>query len=199
MGKKNSARSNFNFSKQSKKESGYDKGIRNGYEEYSVAGFYEKFGHEYKNPHESTINQIIQIAVARWQLDLSKVLDLACGSGEVTLALQNLGGNDIDGIDPYTYNAYLKRTGKSAETFTFEEIESGILSHRYYSLIVCSFALHLVSESRLPLLAYQLSTIANSMVIITPHKRPQLKSEWGWLYQDEIVRERVRAWLFYSN
>lgn len=199
MGKKNSDRAKFNLPNQSHKEIGYSKAIRNGYEEHSVAGFYEKFGDEYKNPHESIINRILQIAVEQWHLNLSKVLDLACGSGEVTLALHHLGAIDIDGIDPYTYNAYLKRTGKMAEAFTFEDIESGIISSRYYSLIVCSFALHLVSQSRLPLLAYQLSTIADSMVIITPNKRPQLKSEWGWLYQDEIILERVRGWLFYST
>lgn len=170
--------------------------IRNGYEKYSVEGFYDKFGDEYKNPHELIIQQIIEVAVKKWQLDLHKVLDLACGSGEVTLALKNLGASDIDGIDPYTYNAYLKRTGQSAERYTFEEIASGIVCNRHYSLIVCSFALHLVAESRLPFLVYQLSAIADSMVIITPHKRPQLKPEWGWICVDEIIVDRVRAWLF---
>lgn len=173
--------------------------IRKGYEEYSVKGFYEKFGDEYRNPHEAAIGQILQISVKNWQLDLHQVLDLACGSGEVTLILHDLGAENIDGIDPYTYNAYLKRTGKIAETYTFEEIADGILSDRYYSLIVCSFALHLVAESRLPTLAYQLSQIADSMVIITPHKRPELKAEWGWIWLDEILLERVRSRLFSSH
>ena len=173
--------------------------IRKGYEEYSVKGFYEKFGDEYRNPHEAAIAQILQISVKNWQLDLHRVLDLACGSGEVTLILKSLGAENIDGIDPYTYNAYLKRTGKNAETYTFEEIADGILNNRYYSLIVCSFALHLVTESRLPVLAYQLSQIADAMVIITPHKRPELKAEWGWIGLDEIMVERVRSRLFYSH
>ncbi|MFB2968951.1 hypothetical protein ACE1CD_08260 [Aerosakkonema sp. BLCC-F183] len=173
--------------------------IRKGYEEYSVKGFYEQFGDEYRNPHEVVIQQVLQIAVKKWQLNLHKVLDLACGSGEVTLALKSLGATDIDGIDPYTYNAYLQRTGQPAERYTFEEVASGILCHRHYTIIICSFALHLVAESRLPLLAYQLSLIANSMVIITPHKRPQLKPEWGWICLDEILVERVRSRLFSTS
>lgn len=170
--------------------------IRKGYEEYSVKGFYEQFGDEYRNPQEAALQEVLQLSVNKWQLDLQKVLDLACGSGEVTLTLQNLGCNNIDGIDPYTYNAYLKRTLQEAEPYTFEDIASGVLHDRHYSLIVCSFALHLLSESRLPVVAYQLSLISDSIVIITPHKRPHLKPEWGWNFVDEIMFNRVRSRLY---
>ncbi len=169
------------------------KAIRNEYEEHSVKGFYEKFGDEYRNPHESVIRKVLQLAVVKWQVDLSKVLDLACGSGEVTLALKSLGCSHIDGIDPYTGNAYFNRTGQIAETYTFEDIAAGIIGDRFYSLIVCSFAMHLVNSSRLPLLVYQLSLISDSMIIIMPHKRPELKPEWGWMFLDEIAVDRVRA------
>lgn len=172
------------------------KAIRKEYEAYSVQGFYEKFGDEYRNPHEAIIKQVIEASVQKWQLNCDRVLDLACGSGEVTLALQSLGVTNITGIDPYTYKAYYQRTGKQAEIYTFEDIATGVLTGRFYSLIVCSFALHLVAESRLPLLLYQLSLIGDTMIIITPHKRPQLKAEWGWIFLDEITIERVRSWLF---
>lgn len=170
-----------------------DRSIRKGYEEHSVQGFYEKFGDEYSNPHEKEIGQILQLAVDKWELDLHKVLDLACGSGEITIALQKLGCVNIDGIDPYTYNAYLKRTGKQAEAYTFEDIAAGQLCGRNYSLIICSFAMHLVAESRLPILLYQLSLITDSMAIFTPNKRPHLREEWGWICLDEIIYNRVRA------
>ncbi|MFB2934437.1 methyltransferase domain-containing protein [Aerosakkonemataceae cyanobacterium BLCC-F154] len=172
------------------------KAIRNEYEAYSVPGFYEKFGDEYRNPHEVIVKRVIEESVNRWQLNCQQVLDLACGSGEVTLALQSSGVTNITGIDPYTYNAYFQRTGKQAEVYTFEDIAAGVLTGRNYSLIVCSFALHLVAESRLPLLLYQLSLVGDTMLIITPHKRPQLKAEWGWILLDEIIIERVRCWLF---
>jgi len=171
--------------------------IRKGYEDYSVQGYYEKFGDRYRNPQESAIQQVLQLAVSQWPLDFQQVLDLACGSGEVTLALQSLGcTNNIEGIDPYTYDAYWKRTGKQAETYTFEDIADGILQERHYSLIVCSFALHLLTPSRLPSVVYQLSLVADSLLILTPNKRPYLKSEWGWLYLDEIMCNRVRARLY---
>jgi len=182
----------------SAKKSIENQSIRGGYERYGIHDFYERFGDEYRNPHEFAIQKILRLAVKKWNLNFRKVLDLACGSGEVTLTLRNLGCTDIDGIDPYTYKAYLRRTGKKAEPYTFEQIASGILTGRKYSLIICSFALHLLEVSRLPLLVYQLGLIADSMIIITPHKRPYLKKEWGWVCLDEIVIDGVRA-RFYKH
>jgi SAM-dependent methyltransferase len=172
------------------------KAIRNEYEREGVRGFYEKFGDEYKNPHEVVIQKLLKLAVDKWQLDFSNVLDLACGSGEVTVALKSLGYTNINGIDPYTHNAYFKRTGQVAETFTFEDIAAGILSDRFYSLIICSFAMHLLDSSRLPLLLYQLRQITQSLMIITPHKRPEIKPESGWQLIDQITSDRVRVRLY---
>ena len=73
--------------------------IRRQYEKHGVEGYYSQFGAEYRNPHEPVIREVLQEAVRRWQLDLDHVLDLACGSGEVTLALGELGSRKIDGVD----------------------------------------------------------------------------------------------------
>ena len=170
--------------------------IRGQYERYGVQGYYERSGDTYRNPHEAAIRVVLRQAVEHWRPDVSHVLDLACGSGEVTLALRELGCTAIDGIDPYTGDAYLERTDQIADSYTFENIAAGAISDRSYSLIVCSFALHLVEESRLPTLAYQLSLIAPALVIITPHKRPHLRNSWGWSLQDEFVVERVRTRLY---
>jgi SAM-dependent methyltransferase len=170
--------------------------IRSGYEQYGVRGFYERFGATYRNPHEYTVRQILRRVVHTWALDLRNVLDLACGSGEATLALQELGAQAIDGIDPYTAQAYFERTGKYAQPYTFEQIARGALLGRRYSLVVCSFALHLAQESWLPPLAQQLSLIAGTLVVITPHKRPSLRPSWGWVRQDELLIDRVRAHLY---
>jgi SAM-dependent methyltransferase len=170
--------------------------IRQQYEQHSVRGFYEKFGAEYRNPHESTIAALVNLAVDRWQLNCDRVLDLACGSGEVTLALRDLGHTNTTGIDPYTYTAYQQRTGLEAETYSFADIAAGMLSERHYSLIICSFALHLIPLSWLPLVVYQLKQIANSLVVITPNKSPFLRSQWGWTLVDEFESDRVRARLY---
>ncbi len=173
--------------------------IRKSYEKYGVQTFYQNFGNSYRNPHEATIFKVIKAVHSRYQPDFAKVLDLACGSGEVTLALKALGYTDVDGVEPYTFNAYFERTGKRAKLYHFEEIEQGILSDKFYTTIVCSFALHLAAPSRLPTLSYQLSRIASSLLVITPHKKPYLKEEWGWTLLNELLIERVRARLYHAN
>ena len=196
--------------------------IRKQYERYGAGPYYRQFGAQYRNPHELAVRRAVQVAVAAWGLNLTRVLDLACGSGEVTLALRDgtcptpahpapdsLGGGStggwasrasadrgattIEGLDPYTGAAYQARTGQPAEALTFEAIAGGALDGRRYSLVVCSYALHLVSPSRLPRLAYQLSRVAGALLVLTPHKRPHLRPEWGWALAGEMVVDRVRA------
>jgi len=164
-----------------------------------VQTFYQNFGESYRNPHEASIIKIIEAMLSVCRPDFSKVLDLACGSGEVTLALKALGYNHVEGIEPYTFKAYFERTGKHAEQYRFEEIENGVLSDRRYTTIICSFALHLVQPSRLPTLLYQLSQIAPSLLVITPHKKPEIKAQWGWTLSKELLIERVRGRLYQMN
>jgi 2-polyprenyl-3-methyl-5-hydroxy-6-metoxy-1,4-benzoquinol methylase len=167
--------------------------IRAAYEQHGVQGFYEQFGAAYRNPHEPAVRVAIRQAVERWRIPLDHVLDLACGSGEAALALRELGCVSIDGVDPYTYAAYEARTGRAAERLTFEQIAGGALAGRSYSVVVCSFALHLVEPSWLPALALQLSLVAGALLVITPHKRPHIRPEWGWSLAGELVADRVRA------
>jgi len=173
--------------------------IRHQYEQHGVAGYYAQFGAEYQNPHEAVIGEVLREAVRRWRLDLACVLDLACGSGEATLVLREVGAGRIDGVDPHTGEAYLARTGQAAEAISFEQIAAGALSGRSYSLIVCSFAMHLIDESWLPALLAQLGLISDSLFILTPHKRPVIKAAWGWKLEDEFASERVRARLYRLN
>lgn len=175
------------------------KSIRAEYERHGARQFYERSGGRYRNPHEPAIERVLHAAVAKWSPDLSRVLDLACGSGEVTLVLRSLGARTVEGIDPFTAEAYRERTKAEAERFSFEDITAGALAGRRYNLIVCSFALYLVEPSRLPTLMHQLSRVADSLLILTPHKRPVLKPEWGWRLVGEIVIERVRARYYRST
>jgi hypothetical protein len=175
-----------------------DDAIRKQYETHGAQGYYEQFGATYRNPHEPIIADVIAYAVANWPVETSHVLDLACGSGEVTLALRAQGVTQITGVDPYTGEAYRERTGQIALPHRFEEIASGVLTE-IYSLIVCSFAMHLVEESRLPTLCYTLAALAPDLLILTPHKRPQIKAAWGWQLREEIVIDRVRARWYHST
>jgi SAM-dependent methyltransferase len=171
--------------------------IRPQYEAHGVTGFYEQFGATYSNPHEPQIRALLSRLIFDWRLDLSNVLDLACGSGEVSSLLLSQGGT-VSGIDPFTFEAYRKRIGFEAEQFSFEDIANGALEGRNYSLIVCSFALHLVDASRLPTVAYQLSRISDALLILTPHKRPHLKPDWGWMLGPVVLEAKVRARLYHK-
>jgi hypothetical protein len=173
--------------------------IRGQYETRGVRGFYTESGADYRNPHEPQVRRCIARAVETWRPDLSHVLDLAAGSGEATLALRELGAARIDGIDPYTADAYFSRTGTPADRFTFEQIASGALTGRRYTLIVCSFALHLCEPSRLPGVAQHLSLVSDALLILTPHKRPVIRPEWGWELTGEQVIERVRSRMYRST
>jgi SAM-dependent methyltransferase len=170
--------------------------IRSRYEDTGVERFYRGEGSDYRNPHEEAIGSLLSQIVPAWKLDLSNVLDLAAGSGEATLALRRLGAKRIAGIDPYTSEAYRRRTGATAERLTFADVAAGALRARQYSLIVCSFALHLCEPSRLPRVAQELSLIAPTLLIITPHKRPVIRPAWGWTLEAESVVQRVRARLY---
>ena len=171
--------------------------IRPQYDELGVTGFYASSGATYRNPHEMIIRRLLHQVCLEWDCDLSDVLDLACGSGEVTLGLRELGAN-TSGIDPFTGAAYLERTGLTAEALSFDDICAGALEGRRYSLIVCSFALHLADISKLPVLAHQLARVSPALLILTPHKRPALKPAWGWALMQETMLERVRARLYKS-
>lgn len=170
--------------------------IRSEYASRGVRGFYSESGAGYRNPHEPQVRRCIKVAVEKWSPDLKHVLDLAAGSGEATLALRELGARQIDGIDPYTADAYAARTGAAAERFSFEDVAAGALAGRSYSLVVCSFALHLCEPSRLPVVAQQLSLVGDALLILTPHKRPLIQPNWGWHLRVEMVVERVRARMY---
>jgi hypothetical protein len=180
-------------------DSQHPRAIRHEYQARGIAGFYRERGSEYRNPHEPQVRESLGIAVREWKLNLTHVLDLAAGSGEVTLALRELGATRIDGIDPYTSQAYLERTGQIAGRETFEQIAQDALAGRRYSLIVCSFAMHLIEPSRLPKLAYALHQVGDSLLILTPHKRPEIRAASGWELTREMLVRRVRSRLYVAS
>lgn len=171
--------------------------VRQGYETLGPQAYYRQHGAAYRNPHETTIAELLRQVAVDWKLDLSRVLDLACGSGEVTLALRDLIPRDplgtIEASDPFTQAAYRERTGSEAFDWPFQAIADGALEGRRYSLVVCSFALHLCEPSWLPRVVQALARTTDDLLILTPHKRPELKPEWGFLLADERLHDRVRA------
>jgi hypothetical protein len=137
--------------------------------------------------------------LADWPIDPARVLDLAAGSGEATLAIRDAAPQAaIDAVDPYTHAAYFDRVGKACEAVSFEDVAAGVLAGRSYTLIVCSFALHLAEVSRLPAICTALAAISPALMILTPHKKPEIKPAWSWTLDRETVHDRVRARLYQS-
>ena len=170
--------------------------IRTQYQKVGVTPFYAQHGADYRNPHEAAIGALLRAMVAEHRLALSCALALACGSGEATLVLRELGAARVDGVDPYTGAAYRARTGSDAAALSFADVVAGALDGRAYSLVVCSFALHLLAPSLLPALLFRLQAIAPTLLVLTPHKRPHIQPAWGWRLTDERAAQRVRARLY---
>lgn len=187
----------YALEEESKKETA--SAIRHHYVELGVEGYYSSKGSEYINPHEERVREILKQGFKKWTPPTTRVLDLACGSGEVTLILRELGVKEIEGMDPYTCEAFEKRTKLKCKSISFEDITQGKLGSEKYSLVVCSYAMHLASEGLLPVLCMQLAMSAETLIIITPHKRPEISSEWGWDLVEEIKYDKTKARYYKSS
>jgi len=150
----------------------------------------------------------------------------------------------IMATDPYTVDAYVARTGLPCHPLSFRDIADGGLPPPFlnapgkdpivaepkdngdesdelmYEMVVCSFALHLIeTTSELWALLTALSEKARWLVILEPHKKPEVKDGWGWNLWNakewcaadhtrtfvqsegselEIIRERVRCRIYRS-
>lgn len=167
--------------------------VRNGYAQIGVENYYIKHANDYSNPHELVVHKLLGIAKERNYIE-GKVLDLCCGSGEVTRGLKQYN-HEVVGVDPYTIEAYYKRVGKRPVNLSFKDIIQGKLQEKFDS-IVCSFALHLCEESMLPTLLWKLGEISNTLIVITPHKKPNCDNISSWMLVDEIIVDRVRMRIY---
>lgn len=173
--------------------------VRSKYQKYGVSNFYQWYYDQYSNPHEPIIHKSILFVNDNWEADFTKVLDLACGKGEVTKILTKLGYKNVDAVDAYSCEYYEKETNKKCHTVSFNDIIDGQLDNEHYTIIICSFALHLLETSKLPTFLYKLAQISDQLLILSPHKRPEIKDEWGWTLQNEMTIDKVRTRLFDNN
>ena len=163
--------------------------IRNMYSELGVDEFYREYGNEYKNPHADIIKKLL------FDVDAGdSILDLCCGSGEVTRCFPE---KDVTGCDPYTHELYKKLTGREVLTYSFKDIALGALSEYRFDTVICSFALHLCEGSLLNQVLFQLAVISNKLIILTPHKRPVIRSYWR--LEREVIIDRVRLREYYPT
>ncbi|TNE55522.1 MAG: hypothetical protein EP344_13330 [Bacteroidetes bacterium] len=164
--------------------------IRPLYEELGVEGYYRDHAADYANPHFPEIRALLIRNLPR--IDTSGgVLDFAAGGGEVTQVLLEAGISKIEGCDPYTAALYRQNTGLDCRPVSFDQVIREGLSGTYSS-IICSFALHLCPVKALYPLCHNLFQAAPLLVILTPHKRPQLEKISGirLYWTDFVLTER---------
>ncbi|RDB17973.1 Uncharacterized protein C17A5.05c [Hypsizygus marmoreus] len=139
----------------------------------------------------------------------------------------------IIAADPFTCAAYRDRTSLPCAALSFKEISEGALPPipsdtevageeampgdgartPIIDIIICSFALHLIEDpSQLFSLLWELSSKARWLVILAPHKKPEIKDGWGWCKWDidawqscrmtdqirELVNDRVHCRVYRS-
>ncbi|KAG7088613.1 hypothetical protein E1B28_012587 [Marasmius oreades] len=138
--------------------------------------------------------------------------------------------------DPYTAAAFVERTGLPCSSLSFRDISDGALPETVarvlpsqltkdeesaiseaegpkLEMVVCSFALHLVeNSSELFSLLWELSTKTRWLVVLAPHKKPEIKEGWGWSkwnldswsegqmgdHNGELLHERVHCRVYRS-
>ena len=77
-------------------------------------------------------------------------------------------------------------TGRPAEKWSFEDFARGDLRGRRWSVVLCSFAMHLCAPERLPRLCAMLARSTDNLVVLTPHTHPTLEPEWGFRLRSEV-------------
>lgn len=165
------------------------KPIRLLYEKYGVSDYYNRNFASYRNPHEREIKKLIENNIDYFKD--KKILDFAAGNGEVTKVLRKYDVKDVVGADPYTFENYSKETGLYCMKLGFEDVIKKKL-HGNYDIIISSFGLHLCDENLLHSLVLELFSHAKEIVIITPHKRPQLEKFPGvvLLFEDFVLTDK---------
>jgi ubiquinone/menaquinone biosynthesis C-methylase UbiE len=152
-------------------------GIRNMYSSLGVTQFYKKYGDYYRNPHQLAIQDLVKESLKfRPSSDLP-ILDLCCGSGEVSNSLLSAGISKklIEASDPYTNKAFKKSTGLKSHKWSFLDIVKNGLP-RMYSSIYCSYALHLCPEDLIPILLFRIAENCQQFIIISPSNKTAPKN-----------------------
>lgn len=171
--------------------------IRDQYKKMGIENFYKSNADSYENPHERIIQTHLLSLIKNKTLTRNqKILDLCCGTGQVTSFLNKQSFHFIEGCDPYTNIEYQKRTNKKAYNFNFKQIGTGSISNKKYDVVICSFALHLCDKNLLPQVLFQLSLISKKLIIITPHKKPNIDVYWTEDKSYKINRVTTKV---YSN
>ena len=168
------------------------KKIRQEYDKYGAEGYYREHSDSYKNPHFPQIKTLIEQNIHR--IDAKNALDFCAGGGEVSRVLLDMKIGQVTGCDPFTFDLYQKNIGQNCLQFSFTDIIKGAKLDQY-SCIISSFALHLCPKNDLYPLVWNLFQAAPQIIVLTPHKRPELEKLTGveLLWEDfTLTKEKLK-------
>jgi SAM-dependent methyltransferase len=154
--------------------------------------YYRLHSDEYENPHEDAVTSLLLTFKEHIR---PRILDLGCGPGQATRALQGLGYKDFVGIDRETAMVarYVRETGQPGQAGDFwgplPKAQTAVFAH----------SLHLCPASRVHAVVHQLrESGVTCAIVISPLKRATLnlpvlqaatapsgagrKTIWGWTY-----------------
>ncbi len=166
------------------------KDIRPIYERLGADYYYQNYPHSYQNPHEEQVKKVL--IQNKSKIAGGSCLDFCAGGGEVSkVLLQWEADINLTAADPYTYDLYRKNTGRNCERWSFEDVIKHKITSRF-DTIISSFALHLCPLDKLYPLVYNLLQLAPQLIIISPHKQPDLSEyhQFRLLFEDYCLTER---------
>lgn len=166
--------------------------IRKMYKEFGVDNYYLN-NNSYKNPHYNYIEKIVQYIIDNNIVDLSKCLDMSCGSGEITKILINNNIKNINATDPYLCDLYNQKYNFKCMNYSFKDIVNNKLKINY-STIFCSYALHLADKSMISNISWNLSLISKYLVIITPNNKPNINLGWDKILEFKYKKSKCRIY-----
>ncbi|KAH8104502.1 hypothetical protein BXZ70DRAFT_590715 [Cristinia sonorae] len=89
--------------------------------------------------------------------------------------------------DPFTAEAFKARTSLNCSTFSFQEIADGSLAALLNAGTEPSQDNQQAEQKVLFALLWELSLRSRWLVVLAPHKKPEIKMGWGWVKWDAKV------------
>lgn len=166
--------------------------IYNEYKTLGVDTYYKTNSVNYYNPHREKIEIVYNKYILALINNNTSVLDIACGNGliskiitkyNMTTEFESKSFITIEGCDPYFKNKY------TTYNYSFQDIAKGCIN-KYYDLVICCYAFHLLDKSWYYQFLEELSLITKTFVIITPSKKININHP-RWVINENIRDEKI--------
>jgi SAM-dependent methyltransferase len=160
--------------------------------------YYINHGNSYSNPHQNIIEKIVKNIVTTFFTIQHSYLDLGCGGGQVSIALESIGCKNVVGLDPYTTSLYKKNCPFPILAHSFQDVAYNKIQLDNCDVVIASFSLHLCRQHDLKLLCINLALVCKWLVIISPHKNPILTDDCKFTLFKSFKSERIHVRIYKS-